>query len=168
MHQALVIAVALLAELPDQLPGFFLRQETAGLDGVDEQFQLRKLEIPGADVVAAVFAPAVDNVETEVYIIAGDRVISCYGKGKSPRNSTPSDNLNKVISTRSSVVLDAIEMGAIFEEQPAKEGYLIAEPVLVGGDLLGTVIVVSKVQLDENKLGYIRFASAVLGAVVGQ
>jgi hypothetical protein len=28
--------------------------------------------------------------------------------------------------------------------------------------------VVSKTQLDENKLGYIRFASAVLGAVVGQ
>ena len=66
------------------------------------------------------------------------------------------------------LVLDALEMGAIFEEQPVKEGYLIAEPVIVNGDLLGTVIVVSKVQLDENKLGYIRFASAVLGAVVGQ
>ena len=109
-----------------------------------------------------------EYVGGEVYVIAGDRVISCFGKGKSPRNSTPTDNLNKVLSTRSSVVLDALEMGAIFEEQPVKEGYLIAEPVLVNGDLLGTVIVVSKVQLDENKLGYIRFASAVLGAVVGQ
>jgi len=50
----------------------------------------------------------------------------------------------------------------------AKEGYLIAEPILVNGDLLGTVVVLSKTQLDENKLGYIRFATAILGAVVAQ
>lgn len=109
-----------------------------------------------------------EYVGGEVYVVAGDRVISSYGKGKSPRGSTPTESLVKVMSTRSAVVLDAFEMGAIFEGQGAKEGYLIAEPILVNGDLLGTVVVLSKTQLDENKLGYIRFATAILGAVVAQ
>ena len=104
----------------------------------------------------------------EAYVMAGDRVVSSFGKGKSPLGSTPTESLLKVISTRSSVVLDVFEMGPIFEGQGYKEGYLVAEPVLVNGDLLGTVIVVSKEQLDENKLGYIRFATAILGAVVAQ
>ena len=109
-----------------------------------------------------------EYVGGEVYVIAGDRIVSSYGKGKSPRGSTPAEGLVKVMSTRSSVVLDALEIGAIFEGQNPKEGYLVAEPVLVNGDLLGTVVVVSKTQLDENKLGYIRFATAILGAVVAQ
>ena len=109
-----------------------------------------------------------EYVGAEVYVIAGDKIISSYGKGKSPRSSKPTESLLKVMSTRSAVVLDAIEIGAIFEGQGAKEGYLIAEPILVNGDLLGTVVVVSKSQPDENKLGYIRFATAILGAVVAQ
>ncbi|MBR7163126.1 MAG: AbrB/MazE/SpoVT family DNA-binding domain-containing protein, partial [Clostridia bacterium] len=109
-----------------------------------------------------------EYVGAEVYVIAGDKIISSYGKGKSPRSSKPTESLLKVMSTRSAVVLDAIEIGAIFEGQGVKEGYLIAEPILVNGDLLGTVVVVSKSQPDENKLGYIRFATAILGAVVAQ
>ena len=47
---------ALLAELFNQFPGFLFRQEPAGLDCVDEQFQLRQLEVSGCDVVSAVLA----------------------------------------------------------------------------------------------------------------
>ena len=109
-----------------------------------------------------------EYVGGEVYIMAGEGIVSSFGKGKSPRGSKPTESLLKVMSTRSSVVIDALEIGAIFEGQSEKEGYLIAEPILVNGDLLGTVLVVSKTRLDENKLGYIRFATAILGAVVGQ
>lgn len=109
-----------------------------------------------------------EYVGGEVYVVAGDRVISSYGKGKSPRGIAPTESLLKVMSTRSAVVLDAYELGGIFEGQNPKEGWLVAEPVLVNGDLLGTVVVVTKNPLDENKLGYIRFATAILGAVVAQ
>ena len=109
-----------------------------------------------------------EYVGGEVYVVAGDRVVSSYGKGRSPRGAKPTEGLVKVMLTRSAVVLDAYEVGALFEGQMQREGYVIAEPVLVNGDLLGTVIVVSKNQLDENKLGYIRFATAILGAVVAQ
>ena len=109
-----------------------------------------------------------EYVGGEVYVVAGDKVVSSFGRGKSPRGSTPTDSLVKVMSTRSSVVLDATEIGAIFEGQNSREGYLVAEPIIVNGDLLGTVVVLSKSQPDENKLGYIRFATAILGAVVAQ
>ena len=109
-----------------------------------------------------------EYVGGEVYVVAGDKVVSSFGRGRSPRGSTPTDSLVRVMSTRSSVVLDATEIGAIFEGQNSKEGYLVAEPILVNGDLLGTVVVLAKSQPDENKLGYIRFATAILGAVVAQ
>lgn len=109
-----------------------------------------------------------EYVGGEVYVVAGDKVVSSFGRGRSPRGATPTDSLVKVMSTRSSVVLDATEIGAIFEGQSQKEGYLVTEPILVNGDLLGTVVVLSKAQLDESKLGYIRFATAILGAVVAQ
>lgn len=109
-----------------------------------------------------------EYVDSEVYVLAGDRIVSSYGKGKSPRGAKPTESLLKVMSTRSSVVLDALEVGAIFEGQGPKEGCIIAEPILVNGDLLGTVLVVSKTAPNENKLGYIRFATAILGAVVAQ
>jgi stage V sporulation protein T len=109
-----------------------------------------------------------EYVGGEVYVMAGDRVVSSYGKVKSPRGLTPTENLLKVLSTRSAVVLDAFEIGGMFEGQSQKEGWLVAEPILVNGDLLGTVVVVTKTPLDENKLGYIRFATAILGAVVAQ
>ena len=109
-----------------------------------------------------------EYVGGEVYVVAGDKVVSSYGRGRSPRGSTPTDSLMRVMSTRSSVVLDTTEIGAIFEGQNPREGYLVAEPIIVNGDLLGTVVVLSKSQPDENKLGYIRFATAILGAVVAQ
>ena len=109
-----------------------------------------------------------EYVGGEVYVVAGDKVVSSFGRGRSPRGSTPTDSLVRVMSTRSSVVLDATEIGAIFEGQNPREGYLVAEPIIVNGDLLGTVVVLSKSQPDENKLGYIRFATAILGAVVAQ
>ena len=109
-----------------------------------------------------------EYVGGEVYVVAGDKVVSSFGRGRSPRGSTPTDSLVRVMSTRSSVVLDATEIGAIFEGQNSGEGYLVAEPIIVNGDLLGTVVVLSKSQPDENKLGYIRFATAILGAVVAQ
>ena len=109
-----------------------------------------------------------EYVGGEVYVVAGDKVVSSFGRGRSPRGSTPTDSLVRVMSTRSSVVLDATEIGAIFEGQNSREGYLVAEPIIVNGDLLGTVVVLSKSQPDENKLGYIRFATAILGAVVAQ
>ena len=109
-----------------------------------------------------------EYVGGEVYVVAGDKVVSSFGRGRSPRGSTPTDSLVRVMSTRSSVVLDATEIGSVFEGQNSKEGYLVAEPILVNGDLLGTVVVLAKSQPDENKLGYIRFATAILGAVVAQ
>ena len=109
-----------------------------------------------------------EYVGGEVYVVAGDKVVSSFGRGRSPRGSTPTDSLMRVMSTRSSVVLDATEIGAIFEGQNSREGYLVAEPILVNGDLLGTVVVLAKSQPDENKLGYIRFATAILGVVVAQ
>lgn len=109
-----------------------------------------------------------EYVGGEVYVVAGDKVVSSFGRGRSPRGSTPTDSLVRVMSTRSSVVLDTTEIGAIFEGQNSREGYIVAEPIVVNGDLLGTVVVLSKSQPDENKLGYIRFATAILGAVVAQ
>ena len=95
-------------------------------------------------------------------------MVSSFGRGRSPKGSTATEGLLKIMSTRSSVVLDATEIGSVFEGQISKEGYLVAEPILVNGDLLGTVVVLAKSQPDENKLGYIRFATAILGAVVAQ
>ena len=109
-----------------------------------------------------------EYVGGEVYVVAGDKVVSSFGRGRSPKGSTATEALMKIMSTRSSVVLDATEIGSVFEGQNSKEGYLVAEPILVNGDLLGTVVVLAKSQPDENKLGYIRFATAILGAVVAQ
>ncbi len=100
-----------------------------------------------------------------VYIVASDKVIATFGKG-AVKGGVPSGSLQKIISARSSVVLSGLEVGELFEKSSAVEGYIVAEPILVNGDLLGTIIVTRKTALDENQLGYISFASAVLGAVV--
>ena len=70
-HQTGIVDGTLTAQLLDQFPGLLLRQEPAGLNGIDEQFQLRKLEIPGRDVIAALFAGNGDDVHA-IVLQSGD------------------------------------------------------------------------------------------------
>ena len=53
-------------QLPDELHGLALRDELAGLDAVDEELDLRQLEVPLAHVVPRGPAPAAVDVQTEV------------------------------------------------------------------------------------------------------
>ncbi len=103
---------------------------------------------------------------SEVYIISSDKIVSSFPKS-ALKEGKPTAALQKIIATRSSVVLDGDEFD-VFEKEKSKGGYVIAEPILVNGDLIGTIILLAKDKLNENQLGYISFASAVLGAVVGQ
>ena len=81
---------ALAAQLFDQFPGLFLREEPAGLDGVDEQLQFRQLKIPGGNVVAAVLPGNGENVHAVIlqgrdirvngFAIADNIVLFQHGK----------------------------------------------------------------------------------------
>ena len=65
-HEPCVVDAALAAQFFNQLPGFFLREEPAGPDGVDEQLQFRQLKIPGGNVVAAVLPGKRDDVHAVI------------------------------------------------------------------------------------------------------
>ena len=54
-----------LAEFLDELQGFFLCKEPAGLDRGNQQLQFRQLEVPFTDVIAAVFSPIDQNIYAE-------------------------------------------------------------------------------------------------------
>ena len=65
-HEPGIVDGALITELFDELVGFFLRQVTAGLHCINEQLQLRQVEISGGQVVAAVFAGDGDDIQTVI------------------------------------------------------------------------------------------------------
>ena len=54
------------AKLFNQLPGFLFSKETAGLNRINEQLQLRKLKVPGGDVIAAVFTWDGNDIHTVI------------------------------------------------------------------------------------------------------
>ena len=116
-----------------------------------------KLQAQGVSKMIADFIPS-----SEVYVLSGDKIVAS-AKGQKG-NLTPTENLVKLCSSRSAVVLDGCEI-KLFTERD-NDGYVVVEPVVSNGDLLGTILVLLKGQPDENGLGYIRFASAVLGAVI--
>lgn len=105
------------------------------------------------------------HVGGDVFILAGDAFVSAVVKGKLTSHLTPSKELLRASSTRSAIVVSGAEC-PLFEGKDG-DGFLALEPILVNGDLIGTVVVSKQNQFDENALGYIRFASAILGAVVG-
>ena len=86
-HQPGIVDTALVAQLLDQLSGFLFGEESAGLHRIDEQLQLGNLEVPGCDVVAAVFAGDGNNVHAVVlegsnigvysFSVAGNVVAVC-------------------------------------------------------------------------------------------
>ena len=98
----------------------------------------------------------------DVFVLSGDRVIACL-KGQKT-SLTPTENLVKLCSSRSAVVLDGCEI-KLFHERD-NHGFVVVEPVLCNGDLFGSIVAIFSTKPNENELGYIRFASAVLGAVV--
>lgn len=103
-----------------------------------------------------------DQVGAEVYVLSGGKVVAS-SKGK--KDLTPTDRLQTAVNTRSAVVFSSKDF-PLFEKEKMREGQVAVEPISVNGDLLGAVVVV-KDRFDENHLSYIRFASAILGAVVG-
>lgn len=98
------------------------------------------------------------------YVVDKDCVVSVSANSKSIREGKGiTDYLRKIVYGRSAVVLD-IKNG-LFEDVPF-DGVAVVEPVVVRGDLVGAVVVTSPVALTENELGYVRFSSAILTAVI--
>jgi stage V sporulation protein T len=116
-----------------------------------------KLQAQGVSKMIADFIPS-----SEVFLISADKIVA--GSKGQKTSLTPTDNLVKLCSSRSAVVLDGCEI-KLFQERD-NDGFVVIEPVLSNGDLLGTVVAILKNQPDENGLGYIRFASAVLGTMI--
>ncbi len=98
------------------------------------------------------------------FVVDKDKVVSLSKnvKGISVGDEI-SDFLMRIVGSRSSVVLDTKE--SLFRDKPF-DGVVVSEPIVVRGDLVGAVVVTSPVTLDENELGYVRFSSAILTAVI--
>lgn len=98
------------------------------------------------------------------FVVDKDKVVSSSKNAKGVGNGTPiSEFLSKIVGSRSSVVLDTKE--SLFRDKPF-DGVVVSEPIIVRGDLAGAVVVTSPVTLTENELGYVRFSSAILTAVI--
>lgn len=98
------------------------------------------------------------------YVVDKDEIVSASANSKGVREGNNiTDYLRKIIFGRSAVVIDS--KNGLFEGVPF-DGVAIVEPVVVRGDLVGAVVVTSPVPLNENELGYVRFSSAILTAVI--
>lgn len=105
----------------------------------------------------------------EAYIVTQDKLVAVAAKGKSRfDNSSPTSALSKLVSARSSVVINAAEIGKLFDNMTAKDGTVIAEPIIARGDAIGSLVVCVESLPDENSLGYVRFAAAILSAVISE
>lgn len=98
------------------------------------------------------------------FVVDKDKVVSSSknAKGVSVGDEI-SDFLMRIVGSRSSVVLDTKE--SLFRDKPF-DGVVVSEPIVVRGDLVGAVVVTSPLTLSENELGYVRFSSAILTAVI--
>ncbi len=98
------------------------------------------------------------------FVVDRDKVVAFSRNVKSVRlGAEISDFLSKIVGSRSAVVLDTKE--SLFAGVPF-DGVVVVEPILVRGDLVGAVVVTSPLALNENELGYVRFSSAILTAVI--
>lgn len=98
------------------------------------------------------------------FVVDRDKVVAHSRNVKSVRAGAEiSDFLSKIVGSRSAVVLDTKE--SLFAGVPF-DGVVVVEPIVVRGDLAGAVVVTSPLSLNENELGYVRFSSAILTAVI--
>ncbi len=98
----------------------------------------------------------------EALVVNADEIVASYG-GTKKVGMKPSTALSKLIIGKSSVVLP---INFELFDGINDEGKIAVEPVVVYGDGVGAVVVISKDGFDENQLAYIRFATAVLTSLI--
>lgn len=137
-----------------------------------EQLTLKKYSrfenfAAAARTVARMIFDYIDGAE--VFIVTEDKLVAVAAKGKARFDgAVPSAALSKIVASRSAVALALQQVGEIFDGVSVADGVLIVEPVSVNGDSVGAVAVCVPSMPDENKIGYIRFAAAMLSAVISE
>lgn len=117
-----------------------------------------------ARTVAAMIS---EYVGCDAYVVTPDKVIAASGKGKNRFvGLTPSPSMQRTIASRSSLLLKGTDTDELFVGGGTVSEYVAVEPVIVRGDLVGAVIALPEDISDENKISYIRFAAALLSAVL--
>ncbi len=117
----------------------------------------------------AVVKALCETVQKDVLLINSSDVVAAEGANKKRyQNARLTDGFANRIRKRKEEILHGEELSGVFENLDVTENFLTIRPIVVGGDFLGALLVLSDDVLSQTDKAYLGFCAQLMSATFVQ